>query len=384
MSEQQIREVYLDNSATTKVCEPAVRAAVQVMQTDYGNAASLHRKGFEAEQHITAAKKSIAAVLGCTEQELYFTSGATESNNMSLIGAADANKRRGKKIITTAIEHASVLETAAYLERQGYEVVRLQPNADGQYTPMDFYNAVDEQTVLVSAMFVNNEIGCSLPVTDIAKAVKRKNPNALFHTDAVQGFLKLPLKLKNSGIDLLSASGHKIYAPKGIGLLYIRKGVHLTPLLYGGGQQNGVRVGTDNVPLIAALGAAVQMGALNMEKNLAHYRSLKAHLLNLLQDMPEITVNSTEDCVPYIVNLSVAKIRSEVMLHFLEQFGISVSSGSACSKGAKSHVLSAFGLDDRRIDTALRISFSTETTTADLDYFTEKLQQGIDTLAKMR
>ena len=218
MSEQQIREVYLDNSATTKVCEPAVRAAVQVMQTDYGNAASLHRKGFEAEQHITAAKKAIAAVLGCTEQELYFTSGATESNNMSLIGAADANKRRGKKIITTAIEHASVLETAAYLERQGYEVVRLQPNADGQYTPMDFYNAVDEQTVLVSAMFVNNEIGCSLPVTDIAKAVKRKNPNTLFHTDAVQGFLKLPLKLKNSGIDLLSASGHKIYAPKGIGL----------------------------------------------------------------------------------------------------------------------------------------------------------------------
>jgi len=171
-------------------------------------------------------------------------------------------------------------------------------------------------------MFVNNEIGCSLPVTDIAKAVKRKNPNTLFHTDAVQGFLKLPLKLKNSGIDLLSASGHKIYAPKGIGLLYIRKGVRLTPLLYGGGQQNGVRVGTDNVPLVAALGAAVQMGAPNIEKNLAHYRSLKAHLLDLLQDMPEVTINSTEDCVPYIVNLSVAKIRSEVMLHFLEQFGI--------------------------------------------------------------
>lgn len=383
-AQKEMKEIYLDNSATTKVCPAAVEAVVQAMQTDYGNAASLHRKGFEAEQLLVHAKKTLAFALSCGENEIYFTSGATESNNLALIGAAQAAKRRGKKIITTAIEHPSVLETMTYLETQGFEVVRLLPDADGKYSPDAFYQAIDEQTILVSSMFVNNETGLVLPVLEIARAVKRKNPQTLFHTDAVQGFLKLPLKLKNSHIDLLSASGHKIYAPKGVGLLYVKKGVRIQPLFYGGGQQNGIRVGTDSVALIAGLAAAVQENQNRLKEHELHYRSLKAHLLSLAEEIPEIAINSPSDAAPFVVNLSVEKIRSEIMLHYLEQSGIFVSSGSACSKGAHSHVLEAFGLNRSRIDTALRISFSPETTMEDLDFLVFKLKEGIASLAKTK
>lgn len=379
-----MQEIYLDNSATTQVCEPVVEAVINAMRINYGNAASLHRKGFEAQKLLTEAKKTFASVLGCTEGEIYFTSGATESNNMSLIGGALAKKRRGNKIIMTAIEHASVLECGKYLEAQGFEVVYLPPDQDGNYRPADFYQVVDEKTILVSAMLVNNEMGMVLPVQDIAKAVKRKNPDVLMHVDGVQGFLKYPLKLKNSGIDLFTASGHKVYGPKGIGLLYIRKGVRLVPLLYGGGQQNGVRVGTDNVPLIAGFSAAVKDQMNTVSERMAFFKELKEYLLSLLEDVEGISVNSRKEDAPYIVNLSVAKIRSEVMLHYLEQYGIYVSSGSACSKGAKSHVLAALGLRPERIDTALRISFSKDTTKEQLLEFSQKLKQGMETLAKMK
>lgn len=377
-------EIYLDNSATTKVCEASAKAVWNAMCVDYGNAASLHRKGYEAEQLLMDAKKTIAAVLSCGENELYFTSGATESNNMALIGGAMARKRRGKKIIMTAVEHASVLECGKYLRSQGFEVVEIFPDEQGRFRPMDFYQAVDENTILVSTMFVNNEIGIVLPVQEIAKAVKKKNKEVLVHVDGVQGFLKYPMKLKNSDIDLFTASGHKIYGPKGIGLLYIKKGVRLVPILYGGGQQNGVRVGTDNVPLIAGLAATIKENAPKMAENMEHYRNLKAHLVGLLQDIPGITIHSTEECAPYIVNFSVAKIRSEIMLHHLEKYGIYVSSGSACSKGAKSHVLGAMKKSMEEMDTALRVSFSAETTTEQLDEFVKRLQEGIASLAKMK
>jgi cysteine desulfurase len=378
------REIYLDNSATTRVCPESAQAVMEIMTQNYGNAASLHRKGYEAEQVLIHAKKTFASVLGCQESEIYFTSGATESNNMCLIGAAKARRRQGNKIVITGLEHPSVLEPAAYLEREGWEVVRVMPNEQGSFTPEQFAEVVDENTVLVSTMFVNNETGLILPVQEIAKAVKRKNPKVLFHTDAVQGFMKLPLKLRNSQIDLLSASGHKVYAPKGIGLLYIKKGVRLTPLFYGGGQQNGVRVGTDSVPLIGGFAAAVEANAVKIQEHLKHYQSLKEHLLKLAESAEEITVNSTDACAPFVVNLSVDRIRSEVMLHFLEQRGIYVSSGSACSKGEKSHVLRALGLPSERIDTALRLSFSPQTTKEDLDEFMAACHAGYSQLAKLK
>ena len=270
------------------------------------------------------------------------------------------------------------------LERQGYEIIKLLLKDDGNYDPLDFYHAVDEHTVLVSCMMVNNETGLLLPIEEIGKAVKRKNPKTLFHVDAVQGFMKLPLKLKRAPIDLLSASGHKIYAPKGIGLLYIRKGVRVKPLFYGGGQQNGIRVGTDSVPLISGFYAAAEQISKHQNENVSHYEQLKQHLVNQLQPIKDIAINSKGNSVPYIINFSVDKIRSEIMLHFLEQHGIYVSSGSACSKGAKSHVLEAFGYPNRRIDTAIRVSFSPDITIEDIDYFVDKLQEGIDTLIKMK
>lgn len=377
-------EIYLDNSATTRVCDEAVNAVMHAMTDDYGNATSLHKKGFEAEKLLNYAKKEISNALGCLESELYFTSGATESNNMAIIGACLANKHSGKKIITTQIEHSSVLEPMKYLQSLGYEIVTIKPDENGNYNPVDFYNEVDDNTVLVSTMFVNNEIGLILPICEIAKAVKMKNSTTLFHTDAVQGFMKLPLKLKNTKIDLLSFSGHKIYAPKGVGGLFIRKGVKLKPLFYGGGQQNGVRVGTYSVQLISGLGQAVKMMNENREYFYKSYTENKKYLLEKLKGHEGVFINSKDDYVPYIINISVDKIRSEIMLHYLEQFGIYVSSGSACAKGASSHVLLALGYSKQRVDTALRISLSKDTTKEDLDFFVSKLFDGINSLAKMK
>lgn len=377
-------EIYLDNSATTKPCKEAVEAAVQAMEICYGNPSSLHKKGFEAEKLIAQAKNRIAASLSCEPAELLFTSGATESNNLALFGAAEARKRRGRTILVSAVEHPSVMEAAAFLEGHGFVVKRILPDENGFYTPECFAREVDGDTILVSAMTVNNETGLTLPVEQIAKAVKAKNPDVLFHTDAVQAYLKLPIKLKNTKIDLMSLSGHKVYAPKGVGALFIRKGVRLVPMLYGGGQQNGLRSGTESVPLIAALGAAAEAGKKNLARNRAHYEALREALVRKAADVPEVTLNINEQTAPHIVSLSVYGIRSETMLHYLEQDEIYVSSGSACAKGGHSYVLNALGLDRMTADETIRVSFSPQTTEEMIEKLVSRIGEGVKTLAKQR
>lgn len=377
-------EVYLDNSATTKVCEAACEAAVSAMKTVYGNPSSLHRLGFDAEKLVTQSRKQIADALSCYPDELYFTSGATESNNLAIRGLTAAYSRNGRKIVTTAIEHPSVGETVDSLCDAGYEAVRLSPDRNGYYSPDAFAQAVDENTALVTFMLVNNEVGVLLPAEEICKAVKRKNPNTLIHIDAVQGFCKVPFRANRTLVDTVSISGHKIYAPKGIGGLYVKKGVRLKPIQTGGGQEKGLRSGTESVPLIAAFGAAVAQTYPEISKNHAHYRRLREYLNNHLRNQKEITWNSPEDAVPYICNFSVQGIRSEIMLHFLEQSGVYVSSGSACAKGKPSSVLAAMGLPKERADSAIRVSFSPETTLADIDSLLDGLQGGISSLQKMR
>ena len=379
-----LMEVYLDNSATTKVCAAACEAAVSAMKTVYGSPSSLHRLGFDAEKLVTQSRKQIAGALSCYPDELYFTSGATESNNLAIRGLTGAYPRIGRKIVTTAIEHPSVGETVESLCSAGYEAVRLSPDRDGNFSPDAFAQAVDENTVLVTFMLVNNEVGVLLPAAEICKAVKRKNPNTLIHIDAVQGFCKVPFRADRTLVDTVSISGHKIYAPKGVGGLYVKKGVRLKPIQTGGGQEKGLRSGTESVPLIAAFGAAVAQTYPEIQKNHAHYCQLREHLIKNLVNKKEITMNSPENAVPYICNFSVQGIRSEIMLHFLEQSGIYVSSGSACAKGKPSSVLAAMGLSKERADSAVRVSFSPETTIADIDILLDGLYSGISSLQKMR
>lgn len=379
-----LMEVYLDNSATTKVCAAACEAAVSAMKTVYGNPSSLHRLGFDAEKLVTQSRKQIAGALSCYPDELYFTSGATESNNLAIRGLTGAYPRIGRKIVTTAIEHPSVGETVESLCGAGYEVIRLSPDNDGNFSPAAFAEAVDEDTSLVTFMLVNNEVGVLLPAAEICKAVKRKNPNTLIHIDAVQGFCKVPFRADRTLVDTVSISGHKIYAPKGVGGLYVKKGIRLKPIQTGGGQEKGLRSGTESVPLIAAFGAAVAQTYPDMEKNQAHYRELREYLKKHLMSTQEIVMNSPENAVPYICNFSVRGIRSEIMLHFLEQSGIYVSSGSACAKGKPSPVLAAMGIPKERADSAIRISFSPETTISDIDILLDGLRGGISSLQKMR
>lgn len=377
-------EIYLDNSATTRPLDEANQAYLKAAQECYGNPSSLHRKGFEAELLAESAKTAAADAFCCKTNEIIFTSGATESNNLALKGAAEAYPRRGKKIVTTEIEHPSVLETLSALEKRGYEITRLAPNENGKYTKEMFYNATDENTALVSCMWVNNETGLILPVIDIAKAIKEKNPETIFHVDGVQGFLKLPLKLSSTQIDLFSVSGHKVCAPKGIGALYVKKGVRLIPQLQGGGQQGNIRSGTEPIPAIAAFGAAVGVQKDKIADNLKKYSKLKEMLINSLCSFEWIKINSSADSAPYIISLAVKGIRSEIMLHFLEERKIYVSSGSACKKGKQSHVLKALGMSKELSDETIRISFGTETDEKAIEELVNGLKDGYATLARKR
>ena len=371
-------EVYLDNAATTKPCAEAVEAAVSAMTVNYGNPSSLHRAGLNAQLTVDGARKAVADSIGADKDCIYFTSGATESNNLALRGASAAYGRKAKKIVISAVEHASVEETAADLEKKGFEIVRVSPREDGRYYAADFVNACGEDTCLISMMYVNNETGYILPVKETFSAVKRRYPNIITHTDCVQAYMKLPVKAGMLCADLISLSGHKIHGGKGVGALYIKKGVRVLPVMTGGKQEKGIRSGTESVPMIAAFGAAVKKLVPTITERYENVGKLKAYLLDKLSGIEGVVVNSPEDGSPYVVNISAVGKRSEIMLHFLESKEIYVSSGSACSKGQQSGVLGQFSIKDKRADSALRISMTAETTEAELDMFCEALSEGME------
>ena len=371
-------EVYLDNAATTKPCAEAVEAAVAAMTDNYGNPSSLHRVGLNAQLIMDSARKTIADSIGADSGCIYFTSGATESNNLALRGASAAYGRKRKKIVISAVEHASVDETAADLEKKGFEVVRVSPREDGRYYSADFLNACDDDTCLISMMYVNNETGYIMPVKETFAAVKRKYPDIITHTDCVQAYMKLPVKASTLCADLISLSGHKIHGAKGVGAIYIKKGVRVLPVVTGGKQEKGIRSGTESVPLIAAFGAAAKKLVPTIAERYEKVSGLKAYLLEKLGDIEGVAVNSPEDGSPYVVNISAGGKRSEIMLHYLESKEVYVSSGSACSKGQQSGVLGQFGIRDKRADSALRISMTAETTEAELDMFCEALREGME------
>ena len=377
-------ECYLDNSATTAVTPEVAALAARIMTEQYGNPSSLHRRGFWAERALTEARGQVAAVLRCRPEEIIFTSGGTESNNLALLGAARAARRRGNRIVTTAVEHHSVLAICRQLESEGFEVAYVSPDAGGVITPESFAAACDEKTVLASCMMVNSETGALHDIPAIAAACRRKNPGILFHADCVQAFGRLEIAPARWGVQLVSVSGHKIHAPKGVGALYVAKGVRLLPPLYGSGQERGLRPGTENLPGICAMGlAAERMNARRVE-NAAHFTALRQKLITNLSQSPAVCINSPQAAAPYIINLSVEGIRSEIMIHYLEQFEIYVSSGSACAKGERSHVLTAMGLPEDRIDSALRVSMTDTTAEGEIDEFCRRLLQGAATLAKRR
>ena len=365
-------EAYFDNSATTRCCPEAAEIMMRTLTEDFGNPSAMHRKGVEAERYVREAAETIAALLKIQPKEILFTSGGTESDNLALIGGAFANQRAGKHIITTSVEHPAVENPAAFLEEQGFEVTRLPVDHRGVVRLDALTQALREDTILVSVMMVNNETGAVMPISEIAEIIHRKNPRILFHVDAIQGFGKYRIFPSRMGIDLLSVSGHKFHGPKGVGFLYIRSGVKVRPMILGGGQQNGMRSGTDNVPGIAGMAAAAEKVCTDMEKKTEHLRCLKKRMAEGLQEIPEVRINgmALEEGAPHILSVTVPGVRSEVLLHALEEKSIYISAGSACSshKRRPSAVLTAMGLPKADIESTVRISFSEENTMEEVDY----------------
>lgn len=370
-------EVYFDNSATTKVSKTVADKIYDMLLNNYGNPSSLHLKGLEAQHSVEYARNIVAKSLGVNSSEIYFTSGGTEANNMAVIGTALCKQRIGKRIITSAVEHSSVLEACKYLESIGFEVIYLPVEKDGAVSVESIENAVDENTILISIMYVNNETGAIQPVEKIPRIIKKANSPATFHIDAVQAFGKIPFKNTKLKADLISVSAHKIHGSKGVGALYVRKGVRITPRQFGGEQQSKLRPGTESSPLICGFGQAVEEIDYN---NNTSVKGVNVYLRKKLGEIDDIVINSPENALEYILNISVKGIKSETMLHFLEEHKIYVSSGSACAKGKQSHVLQAMGIDKTLSDSALRISFSKYNTKDDVDMFVETIKQGINKL----
>ena len=365
-------EAYFDNSATTKVLDCVKDAVVDAMCVNYGNAAAKHRKGVEAENLIREAKKAIADTLKVQEKEILFTSGGTESNNTALIGTALANRRAGKHLITTGVEHPSIYNTMSFLEEMGFEVTYLPVDHMGHISLEDLEKAIREDTILVSVMYVNNEVGAVEPIEAISQCIKKKNPKTLFHVDAIQAYGKYKIRPKKQGIDLLSVSGHKIHAPKGVGFLYIRDGVKIRPILFGGGQQKGMRSGTENVPGCVGLGVAAREAYKDFDARIEKLYTLRERLIAGLKPLGGVTINGSEDRTnaPQIVSASFEGVRSEVLLHALEDKGVYVSSGSACSSNHPgiSGTLKGIGVKKELLDSTIRFSLGDLNTEEEVDY----------------
>ncbi|HJB82764.1 MAG TPA: cysteine desulfurase [Candidatus Mediterraneibacter intestinavium] len=380
-------EVYLDNSATTMSYPEVGELVYKIMCRDYGNPASMHRKGVEAEHYIREAKETLAKILKVNAKEIFFTSGGTESDNLALIGCARANRRSGNHLITTSIEHPAVLNAMRYLEEEeGFRVTYLPVDSKGKMKLEALKEALCPETILVSVMYVNNEVGTVQPVQEAAKIVKEYDPSILFHTDAVQGFGKYHIYPKRMGIDLLTASGHKIHGPKGVGLLYISEKVKVHPIIFGGGHQKNIRSGTENVPGTAGLGLAAKMVYQDMDMKVALMRELKKYFIEGISKIEDTTIHgfTDEGGAPHIISVGIAGVRSEVLLHALEDKGIYVSSGSACSSNhpAVSGVLKGIGAANEYLDATLRFSMSEFTTKEEIDYTLETLYNCIPMLRK--
>ena len=381
-------EVYLDNSATTRTFPEVAELMSKIMCEDYGNPSSMHNKGVHAERYVRYGRETLAKILKVNEKEIYFTSGGTESDNLALIGCAMANYRAGKHLITTKIEHPAILQTMHYLEDQGFEVTYLSVDDKGQISLQELQNAMRKDTILVSIMHTNNEIGAVEPIAEAGRLIKSTNPSTLFHVDAVQGFGKYCIYPKRMGIDLLSVSGHKIHGPKGVGFLYIGEKVKIHNIIYGGGQQKNLRSGTENVPGIAGMAKAAEMLYNHLEEDAERLYSLKDYFCEGLRKIPDIRINNPEgmEGAPHIVSLSVAGVRSEVLLHALEDKGIYVSAGSACSSNkphtAGSATMKAIKLPEEFLDSTLRFSMSVYTTREELDYTLQVMYDIIPMLRK--
>ena len=379
-------EAYFDNAATTRCSKGAIDVMVRVLSEDYGNPSSLHKKGMEGENYIKEARKNICRTLKVSESELIFTSGGTESNNLAIIGAAMANRRAGMHLITTKIEHPAVAAPMRYLEEQGFSVTWLDVDADGRISLEQLRESVTPETILVSIMYVNNEIGALEPIQEAAKLIKEKNPGALFHVDAIQAYGKYLIHPKRIGIDLLSASGHKIHGPKGSGFLYVKEKTKVKPVIYGGGQQKNMRSGTENVPGIAGLGQAAKEAYENLEQKQEHLYQLKEAFLAGIAGEPWAHANGRtgRDSAPHIISLTVEGVPSEVLLHALEDRQIYVSAGSACAsnKPAPSRTLQAIHAKKVALESTIRISFSPENTAEEVNYCLDTLKELVPMLQR--
>ncbi len=379
-------EAYLDNSATTSCSKAATEKMVELLTQDYGNPSSLHMKGVIAEKYITEAKKKIAKTLKVEEKELVFTSGGTESNNLAIIGSALANKRTGMHVITTSIEHASVTNPFIWLSENGFEVTYLGVDEYGQIRLDELKEAIRPDTILVSIMQVNNEIGALQPIEEAGKVIKATNPKCLFHVDAIQSYGKMQIHPKKANVDMLSVSGHKIHGPKGSGFLFIKDKTKVKPLIHGGGQQKGMRSGTENVPAIAGLAVASEEMYQNLEENRAHLFALRDYFIEEVEKLDGVSVNGKKDhdSAPHIVSVSIEGVRAEVILHTLEDRNIYVSAGSACSsnKPAISTTLQSIGVKKELLDSTVRFSFSIHTTKEELDYALEVMRETIPMLQR--
>lgn len=379
-------EAYFDNSATTRCYPEVAEIVVKTMTEDFGNPSAIHLKGVEAEKYVREAAQILAKILKVNEKEIIFTSGGTESNNLALFGGADANKRSGNHIITTSVEHAAVGQPAERLEQMGYEVTIVPVDHRGVVQLEALEKALRPDTILVSTMYVNNEVGAVMPVEEIAKLVHEKSPKALYHVDAIQAFGKYRIYPKKAGIDMLSVSSHKIHGPKGVGFLYINEKARIQPQILGGGQQAGMRSGTDNVPGIAGLGVAAKMVYTDFDKKIEHMYQLKERLAEGFLKLPDVRLNGMEirEGAPQILSASFLGVRSEVLLHTLEEKGIYVSAGSACSshKRKAAGTLSAMGMEAAQRESTLRFSFSEENTFEEVDYALEVIGQVLPMLRR--